>query len=137
MLLSCHINLVKLEKLWLFKILGMTYNLERREYIIVHGNGPINSKGRFKIICYSKTVWRCFCSGAEAIFFGLGFLGSTSCSKYTWNSGKLWTCYYDKSNIFCTCSWEFSVVRCHIWSPFVYPWWISSCQRQLLPTGSV
>ena len=34
MLLSCHINLVKLEKLWLSKILEMTYNLERREYLI-------------------------------------------------------------------------------------------------------
>ena len=31
MLLSCII-LVKLEKIWLSKILGMTYNLERREY---------------------------------------------------------------------------------------------------------
>jgi len=32
MLLYCHINLVRFEKLWLFKIFGMTYNLERREY---------------------------------------------------------------------------------------------------------
>ena len=32
MLLSCYINLVKFEKLLLYKILGMTYNLERREY---------------------------------------------------------------------------------------------------------
>ena len=32
MLLSCHINLVKLEKLWLSKILRMTYNSEWREY---------------------------------------------------------------------------------------------------------
>ena len=34
MLLSCSINLVKLQKCWLSKILGMTYNLERREYLI-------------------------------------------------------------------------------------------------------
>ena len=34
MLLSCCINLVKLQKCWLSKILGMTYNLERREYLI-------------------------------------------------------------------------------------------------------
>ena len=33
MLLSCHINLVKLENFWLSKILGITYNLERREYM--------------------------------------------------------------------------------------------------------
>ena len=32
MLLYCCINLVKLDKFWLSKILGMTYNLERREY---------------------------------------------------------------------------------------------------------
>ena len=34
MLLSCCINLVKLQKCWLSKILGMTYNLERMEYLI-------------------------------------------------------------------------------------------------------
>ena len=33
MLLFCYINLVKFEKFCLFKILEMTYNLERREYI--------------------------------------------------------------------------------------------------------
>ena len=32
MLLSCYINLIKFEKLWLSKILEMTYILERREY---------------------------------------------------------------------------------------------------------
>ena len=35
MLLSCCINLVKLEKFLLSKVLGMTYNLERREYILL------------------------------------------------------------------------------------------------------
>ena len=35
MLLSYYINLVKLEMLWLSKILGMTYNLEWREYFIM------------------------------------------------------------------------------------------------------
>ena len=35
MLLFCCINLVKFEKIWLSKILEMTYNLERREYPII------------------------------------------------------------------------------------------------------
>ena len=34
MLLSC-INLIKFRKFWLFKILGMTYNLERSEYLLL------------------------------------------------------------------------------------------------------
>ena len=34
MLLCCCINLVKLRKFLLSKILGMTYNLERREYTL-------------------------------------------------------------------------------------------------------
>ena len=34
MLLSCYIILVKLENFLLSKIFGMTYNLERMEYVI-------------------------------------------------------------------------------------------------------
>ena len=35
MLLSCCINLIKFEKNLLFKIFEMTYNLKRREYLVI------------------------------------------------------------------------------------------------------
>ena len=35
MLLSCYINLIKFKKIWLSKIFGMTYNLQRREYLSI------------------------------------------------------------------------------------------------------
>ena len=44
MLLSYYINLVKLEMLWLSKILGMTYNLGWMEYYPSYGRQPAGQR---------------------------------------------------------------------------------------------